>query len=140
MSSAVSPERDAAVAEAKDQLREIGALVPTVEDETFAAFYRSELIRYREIVKAGTQDDRAGAAPGGIRHRGGAAVPAVRFGRLQTSTSVMSASSSAVCGGAGHGCSPLAMRARSSRCRASRCRRMCSAVAPHTASSTHWPS
>ncbi len=55
--ASVTEERDAAITEAKDQLREIGALVPTVEDPDFAEFYRSELIRYRTIVKAGTQDD-----------------------------------------------------------------------------------
>ncbi len=55
--TSVVDERAAAVAEAKDQLHEIGALVPTVEDEAFAEFYRAELIRYREIVGAGGQDD-----------------------------------------------------------------------------------
>ena len=55
--TSVADDRAAAIAEAKAQLREISTLVPTVEDQDFAEFYRAELIRYREIVNAGAQDD-----------------------------------------------------------------------------------
>lgn len=53
----VEPLRRTALAEAESQLEEIGSLAPTVEDEEFAAFYRSELIRYRQVVASADRAD-----------------------------------------------------------------------------------
>lgn len=54
--------RSAAVAEAQSQLTEIRALVPTVDDEEFAEFYRAEIVRYEQVVAAAERADIVFAA------------------------------------------------------------------------------
>lgn len=53
--ASVAEARDRAVADA--QVDEIVQLVPTVEDEEFASFYRAELIRYRKVIAEADRDD-----------------------------------------------------------------------------------
>ncbi len=53
----VDEGRAATVTDARHQIEEIGALLPTVDDEDFAAFYRAELIRYRQVVDAAERPD-----------------------------------------------------------------------------------
>lgn len=53
----VQAARDVAVADAESQLEEIAGLVNTVDDEEFAAFYRQEMLRYRELLDGAGRDD-----------------------------------------------------------------------------------
>lgn len=53
----VQAVREVAVADAESQVEEIAGLVNTVDDEEFAAFYREELLRYRQLLDEAGRDD-----------------------------------------------------------------------------------
>lgn len=57
VTSSVRESRDRAVDDARAQVDEIAQLVPTVEDEEFASFYRAELVRYREVIDEAARHD-----------------------------------------------------------------------------------